>query len=290
MRILDPYAVPGRDRKAQLHCHTTRSDGRCTPREVADRYRAAGFSFLALTDHDAVTHTLGLSDSEFCVVSGVEVTVPRPFRPLGPHLACLLVRSLPRGRDPRGLLAEVEEQGGVCGLNHPSWTGNLWTARWTPRWLPVLRGVRFVEVYNPHSDPDLDTRLWGQAAWLHGPYHPVVPVASDDFHRPGQLGRGWVVVRCADVSPDGLREALRAGAVYATTGPQASFGVRAGCVRVETDAPLVRFFDAAGRLKLETRRGLAEYEPDPADGFVRVECLGRTGGRAWSACFWLLET
>lgn len=286
--MTDPYALPGLDRKAQLHGHTTRSDGRCSPEGVVERYRAAGFSFLALTDHEVVTDTSSLSDSEFCVVPGVELTVPRPFRPLGPHLACLLVSSVPRGRRLAELVAEVEQQGGISGLNHPSWTGNLWTARWTPRFIRGLRGYRFVEVYNPHSDPERDTRLWVQVAWICGPDHPVFPVASDDFHHDGQLGRGWVVVRAPEVSADGLRRALRSGAVYATTGPQASFRVRQGAVVVESDAPRVRFYDAAGRLKLEAYRGFAEYIPGPTDGFVRVECLGRTSGRAWSSCFWVL--
>lgn len=288
VHVMDPYAVPGRDRKAQLHCHTTHSDGRCSPQEVAERYRAAGFSFLALTDHGVVTDTSGLSDSEFCVVPGVELTVPRPFRPLGPHLACLLIASVPRGRGLRELVVAVEEGGGICGLNHPSWTGNLWTGRWNVRWMRGVRGYRFVEVYNPHSDPEWDTRFWAQVARICGADHPVFPVASDDFHHDAQLGRGWVVVRVPEVSADSLRQALRSGAVYATTGPQASFGVRQGAVVVESDAAQIRFYDAAGRLKLHTDRGVAEYVPHPTDGFVRVECLGRTSGRAWSGCFWVL--
>jgi hypothetical protein len=288
MRILDPYAAPGADRKAQLHAHTTASDGRHTPQAVADRYRSRGFSFLALTDHDVVACTEGLSDAEFCVVPGVEVTVPAPLRPLGPHLGCLLVRSLPRGRDPRQMVEEVVRKGGLVGLNHPSWKGNLWTARWTSSRARRLGVVQFVEVWNPHSDPDEDTRRWVEVVRLNGPGRAVFPVASDDFHHNGQLGRGWVVVRTEEVTEDALRQALRRGAVYATTGPQARFASRDGCVVVETDASRVRFYDAHGRLRAAFSRGTAEYEPAPEDGFVRVECLGKAAGRAWSAAFWLV--
>ncbi len=288
MRVLDPYAVPGRDRKAQLHCHTTRSDGRYPPPAVVERYRAAGFSFLAVTDHDVAADVSALSDPEFCVVPGVEVTVPRPVRPLGPHVGCLLVRSVPRHREVLRLLAAVEAEGGVAGLNHPSWAGNLWTGGWSRRRVRSARGVRFVEVYNPHSDPEEDTRRWVEAVRAHGPAHPVFPVASDDFHHDGHFGLGWVVVRTVGVTEDGLRDALRRGAVYATTGPQARFCVREGVVVVESDAARVRFYDAHDRLKLEVPRGFARYEPGPEDGFVRVECLGRTAGRAWSAAFWVV--
>lgn len=289
MHVLDPYAVPGPDRKAQLHCHTTGSDGKHAPEAVVERYRAAGFSFLAITDHDVVTEAAHLSDTGFCVVSGVEMTVAKPFRPLGPHLGCLMVHTLPQGKDPATVLRAVEERGGLAGLNHPSWTGNLWTGRWTPRRALGLRGYRFVEVYNPHSDPDRDTRIWVEAARAHGPHHPVFPVASDDFHHEGQFGKGWVVVRAQEVAVQSLRQALLRGAVYATTGPVARFGVKDGVVTVETDASRLRFYDAAGHLKLEVRRGMAEYEPVALDGFVRVECLGRASGRAWSACFWVVD-
>ena len=37
--------------KGNLHTHTTRSDGRKSPEEVADLYREQGYDFLALTDH-----------------------------------------------------------------------------------------------------------------------------------------------------------------------------------------------------------------------------------------------
>lgn len=37
-----------------LHTHTTASDGRCTPEELASRAAAAGVTTLGLTDHDTV--------------------------------------------------------------------------------------------------------------------------------------------------------------------------------------------------------------------------------------------
>ena len=37
--------------RGNLHTHTTVSDGRKTPDETAAIYRAAGYDFLALTDH-----------------------------------------------------------------------------------------------------------------------------------------------------------------------------------------------------------------------------------------------
>jgi hypothetical protein len=288
MRILDPYAVPGTDRKAQLHCHTVYSDGHLHPAEVAERYRRAGYAFVALTDHDRITVPAGLEDQAFCVVGGVERTVPRPVRPLGPHLGCLFVRRLPRGCSARAILADTLKQGGIACLNHPSWRGNLWTAQWTVRAMRALRGYHLVEVWNDHSDPEEDVRRWVAACRHHGPDRPISPVASDDLHGPEEFDRGWVVVRVEEVSAEALRAALARGSVYASTGPQARFGVRDGAVYAETDALLIRFYDAHGRVRYEARGPEAHYVPHPEDGFVRVECLGRSGARAWSNVFWVV--
>ena len=37
--------------KADLHCHTTVSDGRLTPLEIKELYMSEGYSIVAYTDH-----------------------------------------------------------------------------------------------------------------------------------------------------------------------------------------------------------------------------------------------
>lgn len=48
------YLIPetGFFYKANLHCHTTFSDGRKTPEEVKQLYTANGYCVVAFTDHD----------------------------------------------------------------------------------------------------------------------------------------------------------------------------------------------------------------------------------------------
>jgi predicted metal-dependent phosphoesterase TrpH len=40
--------------RADLHCHTTASDGACTPRELLRRAAQAGLTAVGITDHDSV--------------------------------------------------------------------------------------------------------------------------------------------------------------------------------------------------------------------------------------------
>ena len=62
--------------KANLHCHTTISDGRRTPEEVKDAYLAKGYSIVAYTDHDVLVPQNHLTDENFVALNGYELGIP----------------------------------------------------------------------------------------------------------------------------------------------------------------------------------------------------------------------
>ena len=72
----NPFVTSGRWYKANLHTHTTTSDGRSTVPERIAQYRRAGYHILALTDHGATHDVAGLSNSLFLVVNGIEFHPP----------------------------------------------------------------------------------------------------------------------------------------------------------------------------------------------------------------------
>jgi len=61
--------------KANLHTHTTISDGKCTPEEVKEIYKAHGYSVVAFTDHDVFIPHNELTDAEFLALNGYEMEV-----------------------------------------------------------------------------------------------------------------------------------------------------------------------------------------------------------------------
>ena len=61
--------------KANLHCHTTISDGKKTPEEVKEMYKNAGYSVVAYTDHDVLVPHDELCDDSFIALNGLEVAV-----------------------------------------------------------------------------------------------------------------------------------------------------------------------------------------------------------------------
>ncbi len=294
VRIADPYAAPGTYRKAQLHCHTRYSDGRDDPRTVLERYRAAGYAFVVFTDHNRVTACDDLNDGAFLALPGVETTLPRPFRPLGPHMGRLGAPGSLQVRDAQACIDATVAAGGVVSLHHPSWNGNFGTGRWSVEEMRTLRGYHLVEISNHHSGTYADLRRWTAVLRGRGPTGTVGAVAADDLHRPRDLDTGWIMVKTSAVVAQPFLGALRALSFYASTGPVAEFGVREGAITVETDAPMIRFVDAADGVRADIPGPSATYEPVGDEQFVRVECVGRSTTRmgvpttAWSQAFWIL--
>lgn len=286
-RIADPYAIPGHYRKAQLHCHTTHSDGRYAPRTLLERYKAAGYAFVVFTDHNRVTVCEDLNDGTFQALPGVETTVARPFRPLGPHMGRLGAPGSLRAREAQACIDATLAAGGIVSLHHPSWTGNFYTGRWSLAEMLRLRDYHLVEVCNHHSSSAEDIRRWTAVLRARGPGSPVGAVATDDLHREAHLDTGWVMVKVPEITPGALLDALRGLAFYASTGPRAEFGARDGAIVCATDAARIRFLDGLDAVRSETAGPEAAYEPAGDEGFVRVECLSPSGWTAWSQAFWI---
>lgn len=69
------YLLPegGNFYKANLHCHTTVSDGSLTPEEVKEQYKSHGYSIIAYTDHDIMIDHDDLRDEDFLPLLGYEI-------------------------------------------------------------------------------------------------------------------------------------------------------------------------------------------------------------------------
>ena len=61
--------------KANLHCHSTLSDGRLTPEELKAAYKNAGYSVLAITDHEYPYDHSAMTDGDFLMLTGYEVYI-----------------------------------------------------------------------------------------------------------------------------------------------------------------------------------------------------------------------
>lgn len=71
------YLLPetGNFYKANLHSHSTISDGQLTPEEMKELYKANGYQILAFTDHDSFVCHNDLTDDDFLILNGFEVQI-----------------------------------------------------------------------------------------------------------------------------------------------------------------------------------------------------------------------
>ena len=104
--------------KANLHTHTTQSDGRMPPAEVIGHYHQRGYHILAITDHDRCTwpwEKFGADPAELGMVAVAGNELSRHHHTLS--LFCTLATQT---RDLETAIAEVAEAGGVAVLAHPA--------------------------------------------------------------------------------------------------------------------------------------------------------------------------
>ncbi len=85
------YLLPekGTFYKANLHCHTTFSDGAKTPEEVKEIYKNLGYSVLAITDHEVFIPHDSLTDENFLCLHGFEMDVGQKDNPENLPFRCV---------------------------------------------------------------------------------------------------------------------------------------------------------------------------------------------------------
>ena len=156
-----PPAPPGGWGVAELHCHTTASDGVVTPEqlvEIADRLE---IDVLAVTDHDTIEGALRARDHAVSigarveVIVGMEVTTRRQDHIVGLFLdrTVRIFRSVPDTVD------EIHAQGGLAVVAHPFL--GLPSSISPDRLRDALRRCRFdaIEAENPYMREGARGRL-----------------------------------------------------------------------------------------------------------------------------------
>ncbi len=115
-----PEPSAGRSR-ADIHIHTTFSDGLATPEQVMRFTESSGLALIAVTDHDSVRGAHAARDLHargtfsFDVIIGTEVTTAR-----GVHLLALFIEDpIPSFKSLEHTIEAVARQGGVSIAPHP---------------------------------------------------------------------------------------------------------------------------------------------------------------------------
>ena len=224
------YLIPekGNFYKANMHMHTTISDGDLTVEETKKAYLEKGYSIVAFSDHwHLVPHT-ELTDENFLAITSTEVSVdPKEewsdfYRT---HHLCIYSKD-PYKKDyefgkyefsadgVNRMVQDMKKQGFIVSYNHPSWSIEDEAV------YGEIKGLWGVEVHNTgclqegHIENELADKIYAR----HG--ERVFPLATDDAHRPYNCFGGWIMVKAENLSYDTVMTALENGDFYASQGPE----------------------------------------------------------------------
>ncbi|GGS93862.1 CehA/McbA family metallohydrolase [Nonomuraea spiralis] len=199
-----------------FHAHTVHSDGTLTVAELAELAHGRGLDFLAVTDHNTVSHHpwLRAAGRGVTLIPGQEVTTDRGHANVFGEVGWVDFR-----RPADSWAEHAGRAGGLISINHPLGGDCAWL-------LPIADRPRVAEVW---SSGWWDRRWGAPLAWADAWREDVVAIGGSDFHRPGSDGlpgapTTWVLAE----DPDAVLDGVRAGRTAVSAGPDAPLLLRLG--------------------------------------------------------------
>ena len=241
------YLLPekGKFYKANLHSHTTCSDGKLTPEEAKKAYQARGYSVMAFTDHRVYFWHRELCDENFVALAACEMDLNDFYRIPGDYSRVKTyhinlydscpekfaeekeVLSMPPHRygDVYALNEYVDEMkalGFFACYNHPYWSLQNYED------YKNLKGFWGMEIYNHSCEID---GLYGYTPQSYDEMlrlgNHMYCVAGDDNHNGvpftdplNDSFGGFTMIKAEKLTYEAVTEALLSGHFYSSMGPE----------------------------------------------------------------------
>lgn len=239
----------------ELHCHTVNSDGDSTTEEIIQQAEALGLNFLAIMDHNNLTHQVDLNriQSSLILIPGFEVTTYYGHWNIWGDGEWVDFR-IQKPDDLAQAIAYARTQGYLISCNHPRPYGPDWE-------FASVEGYTCVEVWNgPWELSNTACLAFWEARLKRGERLSAVGGSDHHFsHEPhiAQLAHPTTVVYIPpDVPPTArsVLNAIRAGHCFVTEAPDgARLTLRAGSAMMGDSLP--RPDDDRLTLELTVRNG-----------------------------------
>ena len=289
--------------KGNTHTHTLNSDGDTSPEDVARWYKAHGYAFLVLSDHNVFTDpkTLAsLTDATFLLMPGEEVTTA--FQKAAVHVNALAVTRVIAPPKDSTLLGTVQKtvdairaENAVPHINHPNFLWSVDSAT-----LFRVRNDKLFEIFNGHP---LTNNVGGgdwpgmEEVWdglLTGGKRMYGIAVDDAHHFQGEFapdkanpGRGWLVVRSPALETRALVTAIEAGQFYASSGVMLDDIVATATslqLRITQKGSFkytTQFIGANGRVLATDKSLTPRFTLRGRETYVRAKVIDSGGAVAW---------
>jgi hypothetical protein len=285
--------------KGALHCHTTRSDGKCTPEEVLQLHKEHNYDFVAITDHRRYNRQHFAPETGITIIPGMEfdsaIEYGHGFRCF--HTVCIgpndetnpyeQDQRFQSGRTPtqeeyQPYLDQLHKDAQMTIHCHPEWSG-------TPaRYFEKLKGNFAMEIWNTgcaiEDNMDTNAACWDE---LLDQFIKIYGVATDDGHQPYQHCGGWVMVNAENNVP-AILDALKNGRFYSSCGPKIyDFYIEDDVAHIVTDpCAMIQFVSACHPLRVTRSKDgsltHAELKIDRGFRYLRATIVDAQGRRAWT--------
>ena len=310
--------------KAQLHCHSTKSDGHITVEEQKKLFKERGYSVVAFTDHEHLVDNSYLDDDDFITITSCEVAMKEDahtstlknrnmravhlnfyamdqhnvvtpcYNSVYDHYTNDEVRAITRfeGEYDRiysaaginDMIRIAHEAGFLVSYNHPNWSLENATD-----YLQYI-GLDFVEIYN-HS-----CTMGGEDSYLIKAFDDILrsgkrifATMCDDSHRLERMFGGWVMINADKLDYKTIMESLRKGDFYCSNGPEIYSLVREGnTVSIKTSqAKRIALSTKGRRCAVVWGDGVTEvtFELLPEDGYFRITVDDLYGNHAHTQAY-----
>ncbi|MBQ9784814.1 MAG: PHP domain-containing protein [Clostridia bacterium] len=241
--------------KANMHMHTTVSDGRMTPEEVKAAYKERGYSIVAFTDHEVIVDQKALRDKDFLPITSYETAIGEEWAdgvPNGKKTYHINLYAKTEGQVISPVFREatiwkriehikeyitdemravdyphvygVDEVNEIIRLANEagflvSYNHPVWSLQNYPDYAG-LKGLWGVEVHNTGCARTgyPDTVQPFEDLLRQG--ERVYPLATDDAHALKDCFGGWLMVYADELEYGAVMSALENGDFYASTGPE----------------------------------------------------------------------
>ena len=242
--------------KANLHCHSTKSDGNMTVEELKAHYKANGYSIIAFTDHEHLIDNSYLNDEGFLAITSCEIAIKQfPDQSTLKNWAMKVCHLNLYARDAHNIDTPCYSSVADHFLNDEIrdlvvHTCGEYQRKYSPEGMREIidtcREKGFLVAYN-HPRWSLENArdyleykgLWAVEIYnnecnVNGLYEYDINVyddflrdgeriactATDDNHSVKSTCGGWTVINADKLDYPTVMDALFAGEFYASTGPE----------------------------------------------------------------------
>ena len=290
IKFNNPFSVEGNWYKGNLHTHTTNSDGELSPKEVLSLYRQRKYDFLSITDHNKLTYSKELEREGIYLIPGEEMGGGKAMIGTSFHIIALNIKKeiIIDGEKTTAqqIIDKIRKEKGEAIIAHPYWSGLTFSD------IYPLRNYLGIEIFNSDGLYSIG-RGNSSVHWdnLLAKNKQIFGFAVDDAHhysdkeyRPMAMGGGWIMVKA--LNKNLIMDSVKKGLFYSSCGPLIkNLSIEKNVIKAETSSvSSITFFASPTKGKRLTAYSInqAKYKINGNEKCIRVECVDKSGRKAWT--------